>query len=113
MTASGPIRRFGMVIGLREECRDAYVALHAGSGVRDLLAAANIRNFSIYLHRLPDGRLYEFGYHEYSGESYEADMAALAAHPRNADWLELCGAMQLPLPGETGWAEMNQVFYNP
>jgi len=113
LTATGSTRRFGMLIGLREECANDYVALHAGPGVRDLLAAANIRNFSIFLHRLPDGRLYEFGYYEYAGENYEADMAALAAHPRNTEWLALCDPMQLPLPGETGWAEMNQVFYNP
>ena len=64
----------------------------------DLLAAANIRNFSIFLHRLPDGRLYEFGYYEYAGKDYERDMEALAAHPRNTEWLALCDPMQLPLP---------------
>lgn len=113
MTAPRQIRRFGMVIGLREEHATAYVALHAGPGVRDLLIAANIRNFSIFLHRLPDGKLYEFGYYEYVGSDYDADMAALAAHPRNAEWLSLCDPMQLPLPGETGWTEMEEVFHNP
>ena len=113
MTGKGPIRRFGMVVGLREEWRDAYIALHAGPGVRDLLAEANIRNFSIFLHLFPDGKLYEFGYYEYVGKNYEADMAALAAHPRHLEWLALCDPMQLPLPGEIAWAEMEPVFFNP
>ena len=102
-----------MVVGLREESADAYVALHAGPVIRDLLTAANIRNFNIFLHRLPDGKLYEFGYYEYGGENYEADMAALAAQSRNIDWLALCDPMQVPLPGNTGWAEMRSVFFNP
>jgi L-rhamnose mutarotase len=102
-----------MVIGLREESAEAYISLHAGDGIRDLLTAANIRNFNIFLHRFPDGRLYEFGYYEYVGENYEADMAALAAHPRNMDWLALCDPMQQPFPEAKGWTEMQAIFLNP
>ncbi len=110
---NAPIRRFGIVIGLREECAGEYCRLHDGPGVRDLLREANIRNFSIFLHRLPDGKLYEFGYYEYHGSDYEADMALLAAEPRNLEWLVLCDPMQIPLPGESAWAEMTGIFFNP
>ena len=113
MTDEPSVRRFGMVIGLREEHAEAYVALHEGTGVRDLLTAANIRNFSIFLQRFPDGQFYEFGYYEYVGQDYEADMAVLAAHPRNVEWLALCDPMQRPFPGTTGWTEMQAIFHNP
>jgi L-rhamnose mutarotase len=106
------VLRFGMVIGLRDECKDAYVELHAGPGVRDLLRAANIRNFSIFLHRLPDGKLYEFAYYEYVGEDYRRDMEKLAESERNKAWLELCDPMQIPLPGEGAWARMEPIFFN-
>lgn len=107
------MRRFGMVIGLREDQVEAYKALHAGEGVRDLLIAANIRNFNIYLTRMPDGQLYEFAYYEYHGSDYEGDMARLDAEPRNIEWLKLCGPMQIPLPGTTGWTMMESVYCNP
>ena len=73
----------------------------------------NIRNFSIFLHRLPDGLYYEFAYFEYRGSDYEKDMAALAAEPRNQAWLAQCDPMQLPLPGEASWAVMEAIYFNP
>lgn len=48
-------KHFGMVIGLKSECVADYRALHDGPGVRDLLTAANIRNFNIFLTEMPDG----------------------------------------------------------
>jgi L-rhamnose mutarotase len=103
-----------MVIRLRPECIDAYRALHADSnpGVRDLLAKYHMRNFSIFLHPIGD-EWFEFGYYEYTGTDFKADMAALAAEPRNQAWLEVCDPMQLPLDGAAGWTEMECVYYNP
>jgi L-rhamnose mutarotase len=112
-TPSKTLQRFGRVIVLRDECEAEYRRLHAGPCVRDLLAAANLRNYSIFLRRLPDGRLYEFAYFEYAGSDYEGDMARLAAHPRNREWLGLCDPMQVPLPGHTSWAPMESVFHMP
>jgi L-rhamnose mutarotase len=106
------MQRFGMAIGLRDDRLDEYKALHAGPGVRDLLAAANIRNFNIFVHRLPDGKLYEFAYYEYVGTDYAADMARLVAEPRHIAWLARCDPMQEPLPGAAGWTIMEQVYHN-
>ncbi len=106
------MQRFGMVIGLRDESLDEYKALHAGSGVRDLLHQANIRNFNIFVHRLPDGKLYEFAYYEYVGTDYPADMAKLDNEPRNLAWLAKCNPMQTPLPGAVAWTLMEQVYLN-
>jgi L-rhamnose mutarotase len=107
-------KRFGMVIGVQPDQIAAYKELHAGSnaGVRDLLAQANMKNFSIYLHKLDDGRYYLFGYYEYVGSDYEADMAKLAAEPRNQAWLKVTDAMQRPLSGEKTWAVMEEVYHN-
>mgnify|MGYP006274883959 FL=1 len=108
-------QRYGMVIGLKEDRFEEYRALHADDhpGVRDLLASANMHNFSIFLSRLPDGKLYLFGYYEYTGNDYAADMAKLDKEPRNKEWLAMTDPMQIPLPGETSWKLMDQVYYNP
>ena len=107
------LKRVGMVIRLKPEYVAEYRKLHADSnpGVLDLLARYHLRNFSIFLHQI-DGNWFEFGYYEYSGDDFEADMAALADEPRNRAWLEICDPMQLPLSGERGWAEMECVYYN-
>jgi L-rhamnose mutarotase len=107
------VKRVGMVIELRPEHLAEYRRLHADGhpGVRDLLSKYHLRNFSIFLHQVA-GRWLEFGYYEYHGEDFEADMAALAAEPRNQDWLVRCDPMQAPLENETGWAMMEQVYFN-
>jgi len=108
------VKRVGMVIKIKPECIEEYKAVHADSnyGVRDLLIKANMRNFSIFLHQLDDGNWYEFGYYEYTGDDFEADMAKLDKHPRNIEWLKVCDPMQVPLEGYDSWAEMEQVYYN-
>jgi L-rhamnose mutarotase len=107
-------QRIGMVIGIKEDQISAYEALHAASnpGVRDLLQKYNMHNFSIFIHEL-DGKYYLFGYYEYTGSDYKADMAKLAAEPRNGKWLASTGPMQIPLPGEQSWSMMKEVYHNP
>jgi L-rhamnose mutarotase len=104
-----------MVIGLKPDQISAYEALHAASnaGVRDLLEKYHMHNFSIYMHRLDNRQYYLFGYYEYTGTDYNADMAKLAAEPRNQKWLSVTGPMQVPLPGEQSWATMKEVYHNP
>ena len=67
MTQTPRIRLFGMVIGFCEENIADYRRLHEGPGMRDLLTAANMRNFNIFIQKMPDGKFYEFGYNEYTG----------------------------------------------
>ncbi|MGD0341237.1 MAG: L-rhamnose mutarotase [Bacteroidales bacterium] len=108
------VMRIGMVIKIDPSRIKEYLALHADSnpGVRDLLKKYNMINFSIFITQLEDGNYYEFGYYEYKGNNYEADMAALNAEPRNKEWLEICDPMQIPLKGETSWKKMKQVYFN-
>ncbi len=71
-----------------------------------------LRNFSIFIHTLPDNKEYLFGYYEYTGKDYESDMAGLAKEPRNIEWLAMCDPCQMPLPGEKSWSRMTQIYYN-
>jgi len=111
--AQQKVKRVGMVIGIRPEKIEEYKALHADTnpGVRDLLNKYHMHNFSIFLHKI-GGRYYEFGYYEYTGDEFEADMAKLDAEPRNKEWLAICDPMQIPLKGYDSWAVMERVYYN-
>ena len=108
-------QRIGMVIGIRPDRISAYEALHAASnmGVRDLLTKYNMHNFSIFIHQFDIGQYYLFGYYEYTGSDYKADMEKLAAEPRNQEWLCATDSMQIPLQGERSWSTMREVYHNP
>ena len=107
-------KRVGMVIGIKDDSIAAYREVHADDhpGVRDLLLKANMRNFSIFIKKLPDGNHYLFGYYEYTGSDFAADMAQLAAEKRNKDWLAMTDPMQIPFPGERKWSIMEEVYHN-
>jgi L-rhamnose mutarotase len=107
------IKRVGMVVGIKPDMIEEYKRIHADGnpGVRDLLSKYNMHNFSIFLTQI-NGKWYEFGYYEYTGDDFDGDMAKLAAEPRNIEWLKICDPMQIPLEGETGWREMERVYFN-
>lgn len=104
------MRRFGMVIGARPDKLDEYKALHADPwpGVLDALRAHHVSNYSIFY---AGGLL--FGYFEYHGDDFAADMAAVAQDPTTQEWWKLTDPCQRRLPfareGEW-WADMEQVF---
>ena len=108
-----PIKRVGMVIGIKADQIENYKRLHADSnpGVRDLLAKYHMHNFSIYLQQI-EGKWYEFGYYEYTGSDFDKDMALLDKEPRNMEWLKVCDPIQIPLPGSKGWTKMERVYFN-
>jgi L-rhamnose mutarotase len=113
--ACGPGKplRLGQVIELRRECEAEYTRVHADdhAGVRALLAKHGLHNFSIFMTEAK-GALLLFLYAEYTGEDYEADMAALAAEPQDVEWHKLCDPMQISLHATGGWKKMDCVFYN-
>jgi L-rhamnose mutarotase len=100
-----------MVLKVRPEKLDEYKRLHADvwPDVLDMIKQCNIRNYSIY-HK--DG--YLFGYFEYTGSDFEADMAKMAADPMTQKWWSVCEPCQEPLltraEGEW-WANMEEVFH--
>ena len=115
LRAQSHVQRVGMVIGIKPDRITAYEALHANSnkGVRDLLNKYNMHNFSIFIHQFDDGRYYLFGYYEYTGNDYKADMQRLAQESRNKQWLQMTDPMQMPLRGEKSWSMMHEVYHNP
>jgi L-rhamnose mutarotase len=110
------MKRYGWVIGLKDEKIEEYKRLHADvwPEVLDMIKQSNIQNYSIYLRRLDDGRTYLFSYLEYTGEDFEADMAKMAADPTTQKWWEVCKPCQEPLSDLAQgqwWADMEEVFH--
>jgi L-rhamnose mutarotase len=108
--------RYGSVIGVEADKLERYRELHAAvwPEVLAMITACHIRNYSIFLRRMPDGRHYLFSYFEYVGTDFAADMATMAADPTTQRWWTECSPCQTPLddraPGEW-WASMEEVFH--
>jgi L-rhamnose mutarotase len=105
------MKRYGWVIKVKPEAIEEYKRHHAAvwPAVLDRIHNCNIRSYSIFLK---DDFL--FGYFEYHGTDYKADMAKMAADPKTQEWWAVMMPMQQPLetrnPGEW-WAEMEEVFH--
>lgn len=110
------MKRYGMVIGLRADKIEEYKRLHAAvwPDVLRMIRECHIRNYSIYLRQLDDGRHYLFSHFEYVGSDFAADLAKMAADPTTQRWWSLCKPCQQPLarraPDEW-WAGMEEVFH--
>ena len=74
------MQRMGMMIGIAPDRIAEYKALHAAVWPQVLarLTEANVRNYTIFL-REPENVM--FGYWEYHGTDFEADMRHVAADP--------------------------------
>ena len=110
------MKRYGSIIGVRDERIAEYRKLHAAvwPGVLEMIKQCHLQNYSIYLRKLPDGRHYLFSYFEYTGENFAADMAKMAADPATQKWWAVCIPCQQPLDDRaTGewWADMEEVFH--
>ena len=107
------MQRMGSVLGIKPEAIAEYKRIHADvwPEVLAMIAACNIRNYTIFLKE-PENLL--FSYFEYHGSDFATDAAKMAADPKTQEWWSLCGPMQAPLPtrakGEW-WATMEEVFH--
>jgi L-rhamnose mutarotase len=107
------MQRMGMVIGIEAAHIDEYKALHAAvwPQVLERLQQAQVRNYTIFL-REPENLL--FGYWEYHGQDFAADMALIAADPETQRWWRLCVPCQRPFESRRAgehWAMMENVFH--
>lgn len=105
------MKRYGSVIRVRPDAIKSYKEYHAAvwSEILATLRRSNIRNYSIYLK---DDLL--FGYYEYHGTDYKADLARIAADPKTQEWWSIMEPMQRPLDTRNSgewWAEMEEVFH--
>lgn len=105
------MKRYGMVIRLKPDKIEEYKKLHSNvwPEVLNTLSRHNIKNYSIFLK---DSFL--FGYLEYHGHDYEADMKQVANCEATQRWWTHTAPCQEPLDsrGEgEWWSLMQEVFY--
>ncbi len=110
------MKRYGWVIGLKEEKIEEYKKMHAAvwPEILAMISDCHFTNYSIYLRKLPDGKHYLFSYLEYTGEDFEADSAKMAADEMTQKWWDLCMPCQEPLENRAKgewWADMEEVFH--
>lgn len=106
------IQRMGMDQGEGGQI-ERYKELHAQPwpDMNAALSAANIHNYSIFL-REPENFL--FGYWEYSGSDYAADMKVLGELSVTKRWLALTDPCQARLESATDgewWSMMPEIFH--
>ncbi|WP_245223649.1 L-rhamnose mutarotase [Ruegeria sp. HKCCSP346] len=107
------MQRMGMVIGVKPEMIEEYKRLHAAVWPQVLkqIRNSNIRNYTIFL-REPENLL--FGYWEYHGEDFTADMAKMAKDPVTQEWWTHTDPCQSPLASraeDEQWSMMQEVFH--
>lgn len=104
------MQRMGMAIRIRPDRLEEYKRLHAAPwpAMDQALRDAGIRNYSIWLE---EREMLLFGYWEYVGTDFAADMEALGKLPVTRDWLALTDPCQSPMAeGEQGWSFLRQVY---
>ena len=107
------MQRMGQVIGITPERIAEYRRTHADvwPEVLAMIAACNIRNYSIFL-REPENLL--FAYFEYHGTDFAADMEKMKGHEPTQRWWAIHDPMQQPLESRAQgehWAKMEEVFH--
>jgi L-rhamnose mutarotase len=103
--------RYGSVLRVKPESIQTYRNYHAKvwPEVLATIRCCHIRNYSIFLK---DDLL--FGYYEYYGTDYGADMAQMAADPKTQEWWSIMMPMQQPMETRASgewWASMEEVFH--
>lgn len=106
------MRRIAQLVRVKAEHLEEYVEAHATvwPSVLDKIDECNISNYSIFHH---DGQL--FGYFEYLGNDFDADMEKMAADPEIQRWWEYVLPMQEPVDSRAEgewWATMEEVFHH-
>jgi L-rhamnose mutarotase len=105
------MKRYGSVINVRPEAIEQYKRYHAAvwPEILEMIHQCSIRNYSIFLK---DNLL--FGYFEYHGNDFAADMAKMAADSKTQEWWAVMKPMQQPLETRSEgewWADMEEVFH--
>jgi L-rhamnose mutarotase len=116
MNQQNSIKRYGLVVGVKTDMVARYKELHAAAWPEalEVIRRSNIRNYSIYLRQLADGRHYLFSYFEYTGSDFAGEMARMIDDAVTQRWWTECVPCLelLPdrAPGEV-WSGMEEVFH--
>lgn len=110
-------RKFlGQIGRIKPECIERYCQLHEvdiytekWKGIRQLIADCNIQNYNIFIE---DDVV--FGYYEYVGNDYAADMQKMADDPLNKLWwaqTRPCFTKYKEDSAEAFYSDMRQIFH--
>ena len=105
-------QRHAFVVGVRPELRERYLELHRAvwPGVEAKLRECNISNYSIYVF----GDTL-FGYFEYVGDDYAADMQRIAEDPVSQEWWTQTDPCQVRIAPERDpgalWQPIDEVWH--
>ncbi len=107
---------FGQIGRLKQECIEEYKTLHRNdvytekwAGVLDMIQECNMRNYSIFI----EADLV-FGYFEYIGTDYEADMNKMAEDQLTQEWwshTRPCFTKFAETSKEAFYTDMQQIFF--
>lgn len=109
--------RYGSATEVTPHKLAEYLENHANvwPAVLSRITASNIHNYSIFFRTFDDGRHILFTYFEYTGDHFDADMAAIAEDQETLRWWSVCKPCLIPFdglpPGEC-WAPMTEVFHH-
>jgi len=105
------VTRHGFVVRVRPEKREEYLELHrtVWPRVEEAMRENGIRNYSIFII---DDVL--FGYYEYVGHDYEADLARIQRDETSQEWWTYTDPCQVPFGDAAGgsvWREMDLAWH--
>ena len=102
----GNVVKTGCIIAIKPGMLARYIDLHRNQPpeVRALMKAHGFLKCEIYVKEIAQ-KTYLFQYNEVEGDS-----SALYNHEVYQKWLAETGACQEPLPGESFWQDLTQVY---
>lgn len=112
-----PVQRFGQLATVQPNRVERYKELHVATWPEVLreLTKHHFHSYSIYLKELDPGQPYLFGYFEYTGRDFQADVADMLKNPTVQKWQEVAGGGCLvdwsPEGQGVWWRNMKEVFY--
>jgi len=112
MTDGARMERHALVVGVRPEKREEYLALHRAvwPQVEQTLRGCNVTNYSIYIF----GDIL-FAYYEYVGEDHDADMARIGEDPKTREWWTHTDPCQVRIADErlpgARWQPIDEVWH--
>lgn len=110
------MKRYGSVVEVKKDRLEEYKRLHVAvwPAVLEMISECNLKNYSIYLRKFPDGKLYLFSYFEYVGANFEADCEKMASDKTTQAWWDICKPCHIPFEDRADnewWASMDEVFH--
>ena len=105
------IERYAMAVRLKDEKKDFYLKNHQNvwPEVLSELKKIKIKNYSIFLKED-----FMFGYLEYEGNNFNADMVEMQKNPIVDKWTKLMVDCFNPFPNNeenNSWVMMDEIFY--